>query len=184
MKMSTRTIVTVGMFAAVLSVLSIMTIPLPSGVPITLQTFGVALCGYVLGERKGTLSVLVYLLLGTMGLPVFSGMLGGPSRLFGYTGGFLWGFLFMTALCGIGIRQKKIAVKIAVSVAGLALCHLFGVLQFSVVASASLQTAFVTASLPYIIKDVLSLAGAYAVALPIRRALTVSNINSVNMTII
>ena len=79
MKISTKTIVTVGMFTAVLSVLSILTIPMPTGVPVTLQTFAMALCGYVLGWKKGTSSTLIYILLGTVGVPVFAGMTGGPS---------------------------------------------------------------------------------------------------------
>ncbi len=103
MKISTRTIVTVGMFTAVLSVLSILTIPMPTGVPVTLQTFAVALCGYVLGAKRGTASAALYLLIGTVGVPVFAGMTGGPSWLVSYSGGFLWGFLFLAALCGLGV---------------------------------------------------------------------------------
>ena len=60
---STQTIAMVGMFTAVLAVLSILQIPMPSGVPITLQTFAVALCGFSLGRRRGTLCVLLYLIL-------------------------------------------------------------------------------------------------------------------------
>ena len=88
-----------GMFTAVLAVLSILQIPMPSGVPITLQTFAVALCGYVLGARKGLLSVALYLLIGFMGLPVFTGMTSGIGKLFGFTGGFLYGFLFLVFFC-------------------------------------------------------------------------------------
>ena len=66
---NTATITTIGMFTAVLAVLSILQIPMPSGVPITLQTFAVALCGYVLGRKNGTLCVLLYLLLGFAGVP-------------------------------------------------------------------------------------------------------------------
>lgn len=77
MKISTKTIATVGMFTAVLSVLSILTIPMPTGVPVTLQTFAMALCGYVLGTKRGTASTVLYILLGTVGVPVFAGMTGG-----------------------------------------------------------------------------------------------------------
>ena len=64
-------IVMVGVFAAVLAVLSQISFPLPSGIPVTLQTFAVALCGYALGCKRGTLAVLVYIVLGAVGLPVF-----------------------------------------------------------------------------------------------------------------
>lgn len=65
-------IVMVGVFAAVLAVLSQISFPLPSDIPVTLQTFAVALCGYALGCKRGTLAVLVYIVLGAVGLPVFA----------------------------------------------------------------------------------------------------------------
>ncbi len=63
MKISTKTIVTVGMFTAVLAVLSILQIPMPTGVPITLQTFAMALCGYVLGWQSGVAGTLLFIVL-------------------------------------------------------------------------------------------------------------------------
>ena len=95
MKISTKTIVTVGMFTAVLAVLSILQIPMPTGVPITLQTFAMALCGYVLGWQLGISATLLYIVLGTVGVPIFAGMSAGPGVLFGYTGGFIFGFIFL-----------------------------------------------------------------------------------------
>ena len=96
MKISTKTIVTVGMFTAVLAVLSILQIPMPTGVPITLQTFAMALCGYVLGWQSGVAATLLYIVLGTVGVPIFAGMSAGPGVLFGYTGGFIFGIIFLT----------------------------------------------------------------------------------------
>ena len=107
MKISTKTIVTVGMFTAVLAVLSILQIPMPTGVPITLQTFAMALCGYVLGWQSGVAATLLYIVLGTVGVPIFAGMSAGPGVLFGYTGGFIFGFIFLTLLCGISVRRKN-----------------------------------------------------------------------------
>ena len=171
MKISTKTIATVGMFTAVLSVLSIMTIPMPSGVPLTLQTFAMALCGFVLEAKKGTISTLLYILLGTIGVPVFAGMTGGPSWLVGYSGGFIWGFIFLTMLCGIGMKQKNAIIRVLIGIAGLAVCHVLGIIQFRVVASTTFAASFFAVSLPFIIKDVVSVVGAYVVALPIRKAL-------------
>ena len=142
MKISTKTIVTVGMFTAVLSVLSILTIPMPTGVPVTLQTFAMALCGYVLGWKKGTSSTLIYILLGTVGVPVFAGMTGGPSWLAGYSGGFIWGFIFLTMLCGVGMAQKQIWLRVLLGLAGLTVCHLLGVIQFAIVAATPFPAAF------------------------------------------
>lgn len=176
MKVSTKTIVTVGMFAAVLGVLSILTIPMPTGVPVTLQTFAMALCGYVLGAKLGTLATAIYVLLGTVGVPIFAGMSGGPSVLFGYSGGFIWGFILMTLLCGIGIGRKNIALRLVCGIAGLALCHLLGVIQYAVLAACSLPQSFLLVSVPYLLKDTISVVGAYFVALALRKALQAGHI--------
>ena len=67
-KFTTREMVLVGMFVAVLAVISQISLPMPTGVPITIQVFGVALVGAVLGSRLGTTATLVYVLLGSIGL--------------------------------------------------------------------------------------------------------------------
>lgn len=175
MRLTAKTIATIGMFTAILSVLSILTIPMPSGVPLTLQTFAMALCGYVSGPKRGTASTLLYILLGTVGIPVFAGMTGGPSWLAGYSGGFIWGFIFLTLLCGIGMQQKKPVFRITFGITGLLVCHLLGVVQFSLVSSTALWASFLTVSVPYLFKDILSVVGAYLVALPVRRALLAGN---------
>lgn len=178
MRISTRIVVITGMFTAVLSVLSMITIPMPSGVPVTLQTFAMALCGYVLGAKRGTASVAVYILLGFCGLPVFAGMTGGPAVLFGYSGGFIWGFLFLALLCGAGNTRKNRFLSISAGIAGLAVCHLFGVLQFSAVSGNTVTNSFLIVSLPYLLKDIVSTAGAFLAAVPVKRALLAGNILS------
>ena len=82
-----KTMCSVALFTAVICILSIWQIPLPSGVPITLQTFALALCGYVIGAKLGAISATLYLLLGLIGLPVYAGMAAGPGVLFGPKGG-------------------------------------------------------------------------------------------------
>lgn len=171
MKVSTKTIVTVGMFTAVLSVLSILAFPMPSGVPVTLQTFAMAICGYVLGWKKGTASTMLYILAGTVGIPVFAGMTGGPYRLIGPTGGFIWGFIFLTLFCGLAAMQSSIFCRIVIGLAGLAICHVLGALQYAVAASVPIPASFLTVSVPYLIKDVISVLAACFVALPVCRAL-------------
>ena len=73
----TRDIVLVGMFAAVLAVISQISLPMPSGVPVTIQLFGVALVGAVLGSKLGFMATVVYILIGAVGLPVFYNLQGG-----------------------------------------------------------------------------------------------------------
>ena len=104
-KLTTKQIVLTGMMTAVLAVLSIVTIPLPTGVPVTLQTFAMAFCGYVLGWKLGGASSALYLILGAIGVPVYAGMSGGFGALLGPAGGFIFGFIPMAMLCGAGIKK-------------------------------------------------------------------------------
>lgn len=179
-KISIRTICFVGMFAAIVSVLSILTIPTPWGVPFTLQTFAVALAGFVLGKKYGTISTALYVLLGFIGLPVYAGMSAGPSVLFGTTGGYIYGFILMTFFCGLGMellsKRAGIVWLILFSFIGLACCHVLGFIQLSLVLHVDLLYAASVGSVPYLAKDVLSVGAAYVVALAVRRALKAANI--------
>lgn len=172
----TQSIAMIGMFTAVLAVLSILQIPMPSGVPITLQTFAVALCGYCLGKKNGTLCVALYLILGFIGVPVFTGMTAGIGKLFGYTGGFLYGFLFLAFFCGLGSQLKNQAVGVLLGVVGLLICHVLGAFHYSVIAAIGFGPAFLLVSVPYLVKDVLSVIGALVVALVIKKTLSKSGI--------
>ena len=85
-----------ALFAAIIAVLTI--IPLPFhflGVPMTLQTFAVAFCGFMIGWKLGLGSVGIYIFMGAIGIPVFSNMQGGFQKLIGPTGGFIYGFLII-----------------------------------------------------------------------------------------
>ena len=170
-KIATKEVVCVGMFAAVLAILSQISIPLPSGVPITMQTFAVALTGVVLAWKLGVASTLVYILLGAIGVPVFAGFSGGFQTLVNYTGGFIWGFIVMALLCGIGVLMKNKIIGILLGIVGLAVCHLFGTLQFMVVMDMGLVESFLLASAPYILKDVISVILAFIVGAQIRTRL-------------
>lgn len=169
--LSTQSLAMTGMFTAVLAVLSILQIPMPSGVPITLQTFAVALCGYVLGRRKGTLSIILYLIIGFIGLPVFTGMTGGIGKLFGFTGGFLYGFLFLAFFCGLGIQLQNKVLAVIFGIIGLLICHILGAFHYSIIAETGFVPAFLLVSMPYLVKDVLSVIGAYLAALVLRNSL-------------
>lgn len=101
---STRNMVLIAIFAAILAVLSQLSIPLPTGVPATLQTLAVALLGFVLGGWSSAASVILYIFLGAIGLPVFAGFKGGFAALFGPTGGFIFGFIPLALLCGFATQ--------------------------------------------------------------------------------
>ncbi|NLL46906.1 MAG: biotin transporter BioY [Clostridiales bacterium] len=169
-RLSTKELVTAAVFTAVTIVLALTSIPMPSGVPLTLQTFAVALCGYTLGAKLGFVSIVTYILLGTAGAPVFSNFRGGIGMLAGYTGGFIFGFIPFVLLCGLSVR-RKMYIALPLGALGLMLCHALGVAQFSLVASRPFIDSFVLVSLPYLVKDGASLLTAYYTAIALRRAL-------------
>lgn len=166
---SVREMVFTAMFAAVIAALSQITIPLPSGVPITLQTFAAALTGYMLGKKWGTVSTAVYVLIGAVGLPVFAGFKGGLGALAGVTGGFIWGFIAMAFLCGLGADMKNMPAAVMLGIAGMCACHLCGTVQWTVIKGGGLVSGFLTVSAPYLLKDSISVICAYAAAKMIKK---------------
>ncbi len=139
------------------------------GIPMTLQTFAAAFCGSYLGRRAGSVSVLVYLALGGIGLPIFAAFQGGPFLLVGQNGGFLWGFLCLAWACGMGASKRNgnrasARKKLLWGGIGLLLCHALGILQYRAVTELSVSAAFLTASLPFLGKDLLSVWLAFLVA--------------------
>ena len=170
-KKRTLRLITAALFTAITAVLSQTAIPTPFDVPLTLQTFAVALCGYVLGVKWGLASIAAYILLGTVGVPVFSGFRGGVQVLFGATGGFIFGFLFLTGLCGVGELIKNKYLKILPGFAGLAICPIWGSLQYALIYKMKFVPAFLLVSAPYLIKDIISVAAAFLLAVYIKKLL-------------
>lgn len=156
-----------GIFAAVIAVFSQIAIPMPIGVPITLQAFAVSLCGYTLGSKRGAVSAAVYILIGAVGAPVFSSMQGGFGVLFGPAGGFIFGFIPLAALCGIKCGRKY--APLVFGMAGNACCHIIGILWFALVSKTDAVTAFLTISLPYLAKDCALAAAAFALSLTLKK---------------
>ena len=162
-KMNTRDMVYIALFACLMAICAWISIP--GQIPFTLQTMGVFLAVGLLGGKRGTLAVLVYILMGAVGLPVFSGMSGGIGKLLGMTGGYIVGFLFsalimwaMEALLG-----KKLWVLALSMVAGLIVCYAFGTGWFLVVYTRSkgaitLGAVLGMCVLPYIIPDLIKIA--------------------------
>ena len=167
LKNSMQKSVITGVMAALLAVLSLISIPLPIGVPITLQTFGVALCGFMLGPAMGTAAVGVYLAMGAVGIPVFAGFSSGFGSFLGVTGGFLWGFLPMAFLCGLGIWLGKKLYVVPLGLLGLAVCHLFGAAQYAMLSATPFWQALLAVSVPFLVKDAISVIMAYLMALAI-----------------
>ena len=122
-----------------------------------------------------TVSTVVYVLLGAVGVPVFSGFKGGIASIVGPTGGFIIGFIAMAAISGIAFRNMpekfRIPLRIAMGILGVAACHICGFVQYALVAGKDLLSSFLLVSAPYLIKDIASVVLAYFAALAISKAL-------------
>ena len=159
----TRDIVYIAICAVLIAVCSWISIP--AAVPFTLQTFGVFVTVGLLGGKRGSLAVLIYLLLGAVGIPVFAGFSGGIGALIGSTGGYLIGFLF-SALIMWGMEKllgKKTWVLACSMVLGLFACYVFGTIWFMIVYARTsgeigLMTALGWCVFPFIIPDVVKIA--------------------------
>lgn len=101
----------VAVFAALICSGCFISIPLPGGVPITVQNMFAIISGTILGSYFGAISVAVFLVLGVIGIPVFSGMKSGFAHLLGATGGFLWGYLLAALVAGLILGSPKLEEK-------------------------------------------------------------------------
>lgn len=160
-RQTSASLVFVALTAAITSILSQLALPSPTGVPVTLQAFAFALIGYILLPRLSFYSILLYLLLGAVGLPVFANLRGGLIHFVGFTGGFLWGSLIFVPLAGFGGKSKHAWQAITLGLIGLVLFHTAGVVQYAWLTKNTLWTSFLLVSMPYIFKDVLCVIGAY-----------------------
>ena len=164
----------IALFAAIIAALTLIPLPPIGGVPMTLQTFAVAFCGFLLGRKKGVGAVGLYLFIGALGLPVFSNLQGGFSKLIGPTGGFLYGFLLMAFFCGLGLLfrgRRRWVFGILFGTVGLLLCHLCGILQFMAVMNKTFAQSLWLVTLPYLPKDLASVVLALALAEVVRKRL-------------
>lgn len=152
----------IGLSAAIIAVCSWISIPLT--VPITLQTMGVVLISGLFGAKRGTLSTLLYILIGAIGVPVFSGFKSGFGVLLGSTGGYIIGFIFTALIVGIvSDKTNKLWALILSMVVGILVCYAFGTAWFAVVYAktnepASLATILGWCVIPFLIPDTIKIA--------------------------
>jgi len=147
----TRNMMFVAMYAAFLSILAQVTIPLPL-VPITGQTLAVGLFATIIGSRFSTYTILVYLALGTIGLPVFAGFTSGLGILFGPTGGYLFGFIPAAFLTGYWLERNGFTNTHAIlaNLLGMVITLGFGMAWLKFVTSISWNAAFMTGLMPFL----------------------------------
>lgn len=175
-KLKTLEMVYVAVCAALMAICS--WIQIPTTVPFTLQTFGVFLAVGLLGGKLGTLSILIFILLGAVGVPVFSGFNGGIQVLLGPTGGYILGFLVGALVMWLmeKLGGKKLWFFALSCVVGLLICYAFGTAWFMVVYAnqgnaVSLMTALGWCVFPFILPDIAKIALAVALSRALRRVI-------------
>lgn len=172
-KMSAKDIAFVALFVSLMAVCSWISVP--AAVPFTMQTFAVFLTSALIGGRLGTITVIVYLLLGATGVPVFAGFSGGISELLGPSGGYLIGFVFSALVmwAAESVSDGSFRSVTVSMVPALLICYAFGTAWFVIVytktsGSIGIGAALSMCVLPYIIPDVLKIFLASALARKLR----------------
>ena len=148
----------IALFTALIAVLAQISIPLPGGVPLTLQTLAVPLAGIVLGPRRGTFSTLLYVLLGAIGIPVFANFTGGIGIVLGVTGGFIISFPVMALFAGFastkGVKNPALWMWL---ILGALVNYAVGTVWCMFAAGLDLAGALAACVIPFLPGDVLKM---------------------------
>lgn len=149
-----RSMALCALFAAITAVLSQLVLPI-GPVPISMSTLAVFLAGGLLGARDGAISQLIYLLIGAVGVPVFSGFSGGLGKLTGPTGGYIIGYIFMALVIGLIVPHcgNKLRCLIPTFTLGLAICYAFGTLWYIVLTHTGIGAAMAACVVPFLPGD-------------------------------
>ena len=170
-KLTTYQMAVTALMAAALCVLGPLSVPI-GAIPISLSNFVICLTAWLLGPKFGTLSVAVYLLIGLVGVPVFSGFTGGMGRLLGPTGGYIVGFIPMALIAGVVIdRFRNRGIQLAGMIAGTAVCYAFGTAWYCFQAGSSVGAALGLCVFPFIPGDLVKMLIAMALGPMIRSRL-------------
>ncbi|MEZ6853652.1 biotin transporter BioY [Halodesulfovibrio aestuarii] len=149
----------IALLAALIAVGALIQIPI-SPVPITLQIFFIVLAGYILGPVGGAVAMLLYILAGIIGLPIFAGGKAGFAVLFGPTGGYLLGFVGTAYIAGIGKHSKNNVMPLVWGLLGLAFVYGIGFLRLKFVLDISFAKAAAIGIIPFIWSDLIKIAAA------------------------
>lgn len=172
-KLSVQDICSIALFTAVIVIMAQISVPMPLGVPMTMQTFAITLAAVVLGSKKGGAAALIYVLLGAVGLPVLAGFTGGIQYFAGPTGGFLISFPVMTYMIGLGVDRFKDRKGgfILCLIAGTLINYVIGVLMFCFLMDSTVMTAVSACVLPFIPTAILKAILASVIGFKIRTRL-------------
>lgn len=168
-KNNLKNCILIALFSAIISICAFITIP--ATIPFTLQTFGIFCALTVLGGKNGLVSVLLYISLGIIGLPVFSGFSGGIGHLLGATGGYISGFIFTAVIYAIITKffGNSAKTKVVGLILGLLACYVFGTFWYTAVYLGELNfKSFISSTMvcvvPFIIPDLIKMAAAILIS--------------------
>jgi len=156
-KVSVNDLCQIGLLTAVIAVMSQIMIPMPYGVPMTLQTLAIPMAGILLGAKRGTISAMLYILIGAVGMPVFAGFNGGPGIVFGPTGGFILSFPILAYAAGAGAEKADKCWLWTGLIIGVLINYLCGVIYFSFYTSSDFITSFTVCVLLFIPTDIMKI---------------------------
>lgn len=174
MKLNVKKLALAGLMAAVICVLGPWALNIPaSPVAISLGTLAIYFVVSVLGMRLGTVSVIIYILLGLAGMPVFTNFTGGPGKLFGPSGGYIIGYIFLALIAGFFVDKfgKNLPVYFAGMVLGTATLYCFGTLWMGYQMNLTFSQALMAGVIPYIPGDLIKLIIAMTVGIQVRKRL-------------
>lgn len=178
MKNRTYKITKIALMAALLCIVSPFAITFPfSPVPVSLATLMLYLSAYILGRRDAVISCGIYLLIGLVGLPVFSGFTGGIGKVLGPTGGYMIGYLFLTYISGWLIEKwsqntmQSYMMQVLGMLLGTTVCYLFGSIWLAYQSKMNLTAALAVGAIPFIPGDVVKIAAALLIGINVRKRL-------------
>ena len=172
-KLNIRAMVFTAIVAALICVASPFSIPLPGLVPISLGTFAIYLGSALLGGKRATVAVAVFILIGAVGLPVFTGFTGGFAKLLGVTGGYIIGYVplaYITDFFSERFNNKILFMPVGMAVGTVAL-YAFGTAWFMIATGSGLAAALMSCVVPFLIGDGVKIAVATAIAKPLQARL-------------
>lgn len=166
-----------AIFAAMTAVLSQLTIPLPL-IPITAQTLAVGLTATILGSRYGTLALIIYVLLGAFGLPVFSEAKGGLQVLVGTSGGYIFGFIATAYVTGLYLEKTKFNLTNAIiaNLIGMLITLAMGTVQLKYVMDIPWDKAMAFGVTPFLVVGVIKAVLASVIGIKVRERLIASRL--------
>lgn len=171
---SVRSMVFIALFSAIICIAAPFSLPMPGLVPISLATFAVYLAGALLGAKRGTAAVIIYILIGAVGLPVFSGFSGGFAKLLGVTGGYIIGYVPCALITGIfSDMQGKKGITLPLGmILGTLSCYVFGTAWYVFMTGCNVAVAIMGCVVPFLIGDAIKITAATVISIPLKSRLS------------